>query len=267
MALTVTTPPVWNSRIIEASDAARTSAARLCASTVLIPPFPDVSRLRRVSILTTVVRCHLPPPAPGIPLRFNSFARTRRETKPAATSFRMVGSIARARASAARLPPNTPRIPVLPGEFSPRTGSIGRLWPRLARRRPMLRLCRGPDLFGQQQVDRARLIRAPPTSEGPPRNLDPDGPLTCRYIRGQIDRSTAAMTDDRFKTESAGRPWLKQGGSREVARRAGVDCRERSTPAGEASLNPVPPASRELLPLVHYCFNKPASAYLRCSCS
>jgi hypothetical protein len=34
------------------------------------------------------------------------------------------------------------------------------------------------------------------------------------------------MTDDRLKTESAGRPWLKQGGSREVARRAGVDCRE-----------------------------------------
>jgi hypothetical protein len=75
------------------------------------------------------------------------------------------------------------------------------------------------------------------------------------------------MTDDRLKTESAGRPWLKQGGSREVARRAGVDCRERSTPAGEASLNPVPHASRGLLPLVHYCFNKPASAYLRCSCS
>ena len=34
------------------------------------------------------------------------------------------------------------------------------------------------------------------------------------------------MTDDRLKTESAGRPWLKRGGSREVARRAGVDCRE-----------------------------------------
>jgi len=45
--------------------------------------------------------------------------------------------------------------------------------------------------------------------------------------------------------------WLKRGGSREVARRAGVDCRERSTPAGEASLNPVPHASRGLLPLVH----------------
>jgi len=70
------------------------------------------------------------------------------------------------------------------------------------------------------------------------------------------------MTDDRLKTESAGRPWLKQGGSREVARRAGVDCRERSTPAGEASLNPVPHASRGLLPLVHYCPKAGFGTYL-----
>jgi len=42
-----------------------------------------------------------------------------------------------------------------------------------------------------------------------------------------------------------------------------VDCRERSTPSGEASLNQLPHASPGLLPLGHYCFNKPASAYLQ----
>ena len=51
--------------------------------------------------------------------------------------------------------------------------------------------------------------------------------------------------------------------SKQVARRAGVDCRERSTPAAEASLNQLPHASPGLLPLGHYCFNKPASAYLQ----
>lgn len=36
------------------------------------------------------------------------------------------------------------------------------------------------------------------TNEGPPRKPYPDGPLTCRYIRGQIDPSNAT-----------GRRWLR----------------------------------------------------------
>jgi hypothetical protein len=149
MALMETKPAFRSWRIVGPKASARTSATRLLVSPLLIPSCPDMSRSRRVSILVTEVRCHLPPPTLGIPLRFNSFVRARRETKPAAISFRMVGSKARARASAARLPPNAPCIPRLPGEVSPRTGSIGRLWPRLARRRLMLRLCRGPELFRQ----------------------------------------------------------------------------------------------------------------------
>jgi hypothetical protein len=54
------------------------------------------------------LRCHRPPRAPIIPLRFNSFARPRSEAKPAAISFRMVGSKARARASASCLHANEP---------------------------------------------------------------------------------------------------------------------------------------------------------------
>jgi hypothetical protein len=139
----------------------------LLASSLLVPPRSDMSRSRRLSILAAEVRCHRPPTAPGIPRRFNSFASPRWETKPAAISFRMVGSKASAWVSAARLPANAPCILRLPGEVSPRTGSIGRLWPRLARRWPMLRLCRGPDLFGQQQIDRPRLIRVPANKRRP----------------------------------------------------------------------------------------------------
>ena len=51
---------------------------------------PDVVRPKRVSILSTEVRCQLPPRAVSIPLRFNSSASARRETKPVAISFRMV---------------------------------------------------------------------------------------------------------------------------------------------------------------------------------
>jgi hypothetical protein len=54
-------------------------------------------------ILQTVVPCQLPPRAVGTPLRFNSSASVRRDTKPAAISFRMVEAKARARESAARL--------------------------------------------------------------------------------------------------------------------------------------------------------------------
>jgi hypothetical protein len=30
------------------------------------------------------------------------------------------------------------------------------------------------------------------TNKGPARNCSPDGPLTCRYIHGQVDRSKSA---------------------------------------------------------------------------
>ena len=71
------------------------------------------------------------------------------------------------------------------------------------------------------------------------------------------------MTDHRLTTESAGRPWLKRGGQQGSRPACRVDCRERSTPAAEASLNQLPHASPGLLPLGRYCFNKPASAYLQ----
>jgi hypothetical protein len=76
-----------------------------------------------------VLRCQIPPLAVDIPLRFNSFASARWETKPAAISFRMVGSKARARESAARLLANAPCILRPPGEVSARTRSIGPSWP------------------------------------------------------------------------------------------------------------------------------------------
>jgi hypothetical protein len=127
MALAVTTPSAWSVRIVEASDLARASAACLCARALLILPF--VIRPRRVSVLPTVLRCQIPPLPVDIPLRFNSSASARWETKPAAISFRMVGSKARARASAARLPPNAPCLPRLLGDVSARTRSIGPSWP------------------------------------------------------------------------------------------------------------------------------------------
>jgi len=85
---------------VEAKALARASAARLCASLLLVLPLPNVIRPRRVSILTTVVKCHLPPRADSIPLRFNSSANARCETKPFAFSSRTVGTKARARESA-----------------------------------------------------------------------------------------------------------------------------------------------------------------------
>ena len=108
-ALTVTTPPARNLRTIEARFSARASAAFLCANRVLILPFVD--RPRCVSIRTTVVRCQWPPWAVAIPLRFSSLVSARWETKPAASSFRMVEAKALSREFAAHLLASPPRIP------------------------------------------------------------------------------------------------------------------------------------------------------------
>jgi hypothetical protein len=177
---------------------------------------------------------------------------------PAALSSRIVGTKALARESAARLLANAPCIPRLRDEVFPRT--IGPSCPEFDAWLGAKNVSRSRS--ARAAPGRTRLIRASPTSEGPPRNLDPDGPLTCRYIRGQVDRSTAATTDDRLKTESAGRPWLKRGAA---GKSPGVQVwivGRRSTPAGEASLNPVPHASRGLLPLVHYCPKAGFGTYL-----
>ncbi len=131
MAWMETKPAFRSLRIVGPRVSARTSATRLLASPSLIPTCSDMSRRRRVSILITVLRCHLPPAAVGIPLRFNSFASARWETKPAAISSRMVGNKARARWSAARLPPNAQCTPRVLGEVSPRTRCIGPSWPGL----------------------------------------------------------------------------------------------------------------------------------------
>jgi hypothetical protein len=90
---------------------------------------PDVIRPKRVSILSTVVPCQLPPRAVGTPLRFNSSASVRRETKPAAISFRMVEAKARARESAAPLTAEGPCIARLWDEVLPRPCFIRTSWP------------------------------------------------------------------------------------------------------------------------------------------
>jgi hypothetical protein len=134
MALRETKPAVRRSRIVGANARARASAACLFANPLLILPllilpFSDVSRSTRVSILTTVVWCHLPPWAVGTPLRFNSFASARRETKPVALSSRMIETKAWARESAARLSANAPCTLRLRDEVPPLTCSIGPSWP------------------------------------------------------------------------------------------------------------------------------------------
>ena len=108
MALPETKPAVRTSRIVERKASARMSATRFNARLLLVPPCFDVSWRRRVSSLLMELRCHRPPRAPVIPLRFNSFVRPPSEAKPAAISSRMVGSKASARASAACLAANAP---------------------------------------------------------------------------------------------------------------------------------------------------------------
>jgi hypothetical protein len=131
IALMETNPALRSSPIVGPTASARTSATRLVINLLLAPPCTDASRSRRRSVLPTLVQCHLPPAAPGIPLRFNSFASPRWETKPAAINARMVGSKARARESAARLPDNPPCILRLLGDVSSSTCSIGPSCPDL----------------------------------------------------------------------------------------------------------------------------------------
>jgi hypothetical protein len=126
-----------------------------------------------------------------MPLRFNSPASDRRDTKPAAITSRMIETKAPARESAARLPANAPCSPRLLGEVPPRTRSIGPSWPDFDARLGVKNMSRSGSA-GAAPGRSSEANRSPPTSEGPPRNLDPDGPLTCRYIRGQVVRSTTA---------------------------------------------------------------------------
>jgi hypothetical protein len=232
MAVMETVPAFRSLRIVGRRASACTSATRLLASSLLVPPRSDISRSRRVSIRATEVRCHRPPTAPGMPLRFNSFASPRWETKPATISFRMVGSKARAWVSAARLPANAPCVLRLPGDVSPRTGSIGPSWQGFDARRSAKNVSKS-ESSGQEQVNRTRFIRDPQTSEGPPRNLDIGA--YCRSALGDL--------------------WVyrKSPGAQARMRWGG-----EATPAGEASPNLAPHALSGLLPQGHYCFNKPA---------
>jgi hypothetical protein len=61
MASKEANPAFRSFRIVEARALARASAACLYASLLLVFPLPNVIRPKRVSILTTVVKCHLPP--------------------------------------------------------------------------------------------------------------------------------------------------------------------------------------------------------------
>jgi hypothetical protein len=128
MALLETKPALRSFRIVRAKALARTSAARLCASPLLILPF--VTRPRRARTLATVVRCHLPPSLVGVSLRFNSFASAGWDTNPAAISSRRVEAKARARESAARLTAKGPNIPFFRDDVCPRAVFIAPSWPR-----------------------------------------------------------------------------------------------------------------------------------------
>jgi len=189
MALMETKPAFRSLRIVGPKASARASAACLVASSLLILPLPNVINPRRVSILTTVVRCQLPPRAVGIPLRFNSRANSRWETKPNAMSCRMVEAKAAARESAARLTASAPS-PLLRDEVSRRTCSIGPSWAVLDAGLGVKNVSRSGS--ARAAPGRARLNKAPPTSEGPLQEFGVGRPWTCRYIRGQVNRSTAA---------------------------------------------------------------------------
>jgi len=128
MAVKETKPAFRSSRITGAKALARASAARLSARLLLALPLPSLIRPRRVSVLTTLVRCHLPPRGAGIPFRFNSSASARCDTKPFAFSSRTAGTKARARESAALLPAAPLRIPCLRDEVFP-CDFIGQSWP------------------------------------------------------------------------------------------------------------------------------------------
>jgi hypothetical protein len=80
MALPETKPAVRTSRIVERKASARMSETRFNATLLLVPPCSDVSWRRRVSSLLMELRCHRPPRAPVIPLRFNSFVMIGGET-------------------------------------------------------------------------------------------------------------------------------------------------------------------------------------------
>jgi hypothetical protein len=149
MALADTRPFALSAQTLGAMALARSSAACVCASLLFALPLPNVIRPGRVSILTTVVKCHLPPRAVGIPLRFNSSASARREAKPAAPSSRMIEFKARARESAARLLANALCISRLLGEVSPLLAPLGHHG-RFLMRGSVLKMCRGPDLLGHQ---------------------------------------------------------------------------------------------------------------------
>jgi hypothetical protein len=129
MASNEMTPFAWSARMVGANFLARVSATCLPSCPLLIlPPLPGVSRPRRFNILTTVVVCHLPPWAVGIPLRFNSCASAGREMMPAALSSRMIWTKARARESAARLLANPPCTPRWRRDVSACCRSIGPSW-------------------------------------------------------------------------------------------------------------------------------------------
>jgi hypothetical protein len=119
MALTETKPAFRSFRIVEARVLARASAACLTASLWLVLPLPTVIRPRRVSILTTLVKYHLPPRGASIPFRFNSSASARCEMKPFLFSLRTVGTKAEAREFVAFLAAAPPRIPRLRDEVFP----------------------------------------------------------------------------------------------------------------------------------------------------
>jgi hypothetical protein len=124
-----TKPALRSLRIVAARAVARASAARLCANLIFALPLPTVIRPKRISVLLTELRCQRPPRPPDSPFRFNLVARPRSETKPAAMSFRMVGSKARARASAALLLAAPPRILRLRDEVFPPGCFIRTPWP------------------------------------------------------------------------------------------------------------------------------------------
>ena len=216
MALMETKPAFRSLAIVEANALARTSAACFFACPLLIlASLPHVIRPKRVSIRVTVVRCHLPPFAVGIPLRLSSPASDRREMKPAALSSRRVEAKALARESAACLLANAPCIPRR-RDISACSRSIGPSWLALDVRLGGKNVA---DVIGSVKIDNnVAGIRAPAQGKPLLMPLSPTRSSRAGYSRQATRRTaftsrmmaTRCAEAERRRPRSPGRHLLNQ---------------------------------------------------------
>ena len=126
MALTETKPAFRKLQIAAARALARASAGPLFASLLLVLPLPSVTRPKRVSSFTTMMRCHWPPRGAGIPFRFNAAAVPLEARRPQLPNL---GSKAMARSFAVCLVASLPRIGRRPRAETFSRRFVGPSWP------------------------------------------------------------------------------------------------------------------------------------------